>query len=99
MAHKFFRDDREVPISFICRADDFPLHSGCDLRDPSVDFSIEILYDFRPPLIPPHLRGSNLPSILQYERVRQIGIRIGFRLVVIDAIWSVRMTALRTRSQ
>jgi hypothetical protein len=73
-----------ISVHFVRRLGDFPFHLGCHFWHPAVDLPVEIFNDFRASLIPPHFGGGNLPSVLQHQRIRQIGIWVGLGLVVVD---------------
>ncbi len=96
MAYEFLGDDRCIAVHFAGRAGYFPFHLGCFFGSSAIDFPIEILHNFRPALIPPHRSRCYLLPVLQHQRVRQIGIRIGLRLIVVRGIWRLGILAIRS---
>ncbi len=83
MPHQLFGDDRVRSHHRLHRVRNFPRDFRHVLRDAAENFSIEILDDLRPPLVPPDLRRGDSPAALQCEWIRKIRKRIRFRFVVV----------------
>ena len=58
---------------------------GRVLRHAAVDLAVEVLDDLRPPLFPLVGRGDLL-AVLEDQRVGQVGIRVGLRLVEVGGV-------------
>ena len=83
---QLFADDRSSAHIESFRAIDAPGHLGHVLRDAAHHLSVEFLDDLRTALLPPHLGAGHLPAVLQRQDFRQVGIRVGERLVVVGVI-------------
>src|SRR5262249_31215371 len=64
VTHNPFRDDGNVILHFARFGNYFPLHARHIGWDAAIDFAIEILDDLRAALLPPHLRGRHVLTIL-----------------------------------
>src|ERR1700716_4054078 len=99
MAHELLGDNRNVTILLIRGAADFPLHPGCTFWNTPIDLTIEVLHDFRTPLVPPCLCACYSLSVFQLKRVRQFRIWIGLRLIVIRRIGRLGVSTVRSWPQ
>jgi hypothetical protein len=63
-----------------------PGHLRDVLRNTAQHLSLEIFYDFRPSLIPPHICRRHLFAVLQCQDIGKIWERIGRRFIVVGMI-------------
>lgn len=62
--YKPLRDGEHAADGPLFLGDHLPFHVRRVLRDPAIDFPVEIFHDFRAPLLPPSLgRGDLLPTV------------------------------------
>ena len=92
-------DDGKIAIGCLRSAHHFPLHCGHVLGHAAINFPIEILDDFRSPLLPPHFGAGHALAVFQHERVWEVRIRISLRLVEVDRIGRVRVVGIRAGAQ
>ena len=93
VAGQFGRDDGMEANVFMFRGDDGPGDVGDIFGDDAVDVLVEIVDDLRATLLPPHVRSGDFLSIVECERIGQIGPGVGLRLVVICVVGSFRISA------
>jgi hypothetical protein len=67
-------------------------------RHASEYLALEQLDDLRPPLLPPRIRGRDLPAVFESQHLWQVGEGICCRLVVVRLVRR-RLVAARCRPQ
>src|SRR2546423_3328625 len=99
MTDQFLSDDGKFSIHSICSACYLPIYFWCILRNPSINFPVEVFYYFGTSFVPPGFCSSYFPAILQNKRIWQVRIGIGFSLVIIRGIRRFGIIAVCTWPQ
>ncbi len=98
-AEQALRHDRDAGDRLGSRRGDEPRDGGRDLRHAPVDLAVEVLDDLGPARLPPGRSARDLPAALQHQRVRQLRVRVGLRLVVVDRVRRLRVARIRPGPQ
>ena len=83
VTHQRFGYHRHIAILFLDCALHFPRDLGQVGGHAAQDLAVEQLDDLRPPLASTTSCGGDALAVVEHERVGQIGIHIGLRLVVV----------------
>ena len=86
MAHQLFGDHRGSAHEFPIAALYAPGHGGEVARQPPVHLALHVLHDLGAPQRPPLLGGRHRFAVLEGEDVRENGIRIRQRLVIVRVV-------------
>ena len=85
-ADEVFGDDAVESDHLVVDGGDGPLDAGHVFGNAAVDVFLVQVDDLGTALVPPHLRRGDGLAVVKLERVGEIGIDIGLRLIVIGVV-------------
>ena len=86
MAGQLLRDDRHTVVLLGFRADNLPPYFRGVFGHSAIDLAVKIFNDFRTSPVPPDLRGLDLLSAFEDQRIGQMQIGRNFRFIKICSV-------------